>query len=843
MILALIFILSSFQTVEIDPEEGPLWPDGFEDLYSQALSAGEEGDFESAIVLYSNALAHIEHLDSPDALNMRALIYNNLADAYGSAGWINISIDTYIKAYTLWSEHFPDSYDYIITILNNMVFMMTDYGDIRAAKHYALQLSEYTDYALEHLITDPLRRLNARILTLFSQFKAATLSRDIPALELLLSDLQFLLDTQTREDLERWDAFLVSMYEMVGYMYRDIKQFDKALYYYDQMLGFPLSDFFTMKYHANTAVALHDTGRYNEALYHLDLSLQYFESNRFGTSYLTLNLLKASIYLNTGEPELSLERILYLYSDLLGRQVQVDDLVSLTYAELNGLNSARHISLLIRSADILQQIESSPDAAINLYRLATDMFNEYYLKKDFNPDLEEFQRRTENGLLALMAGREEDAVIDAVNRLENNKSLQFWNTFINKNGRYRDAGMETNSPEEAIDVRVIQHRLHQGEVIVRYYVSFNEVFALTLQPSGIRLHHLGDRTEISEQVVQLYTQLTSRSPEYAEVSSKLYQTLLDPLDIPEGASLSFIADDVLSYIPFELLLNEGRYLIDDHPVRYYYSLRFAGFNYTPVRHRRFIAAYAPDYSDTQYATIQNGIAEASFVASQFNGTLYAGEDARVANFHNQSNTYAIYHLAMHAEQDPYNYEQSALIFAGSERLPFYRIYDMHLPAEMVVLSACETGIGVLEPGEGLMGLSRALAYSGVKSSVYSLWQVPDRATAEVMISFYGYLKKGYPRDESLRLAKLDFRRENPLMAHPYFWAGFVLNGTNQPLKYRRSAQVLDLFYSLVTLSDVRHTSSVSTNRSGYSYRGALLWISVIFGAIIVIIFRKRMNKL
>src|SRR5690606_21917298 len=97
------------------------------------------------------------------------------------------------------------------------------------------------------------------------------------------------------------------------------------------------------------------------------------------------------------------------------------------------------------------------------------------------------------------------------------------------------------------------------------------------------------------------------------------------------------------------------------------------------------------------------------------------------------------------------------------------------------LSACNTGMGKLENGEGLMSLSRALTYAGVRSSVYSLWEVPDEETAEIMLSFYGHLKSGLSKAEALARAKHDFLANNPMKSHPFFWAGFVINGNTSPI--------------------------------------------------------------
>ena len=126
-------------------------------------------------------------------------------------------------------------------------------------------------------------------------------------------------------------------------------------------------------------------------------------------------------------------------------------------------------------------------------------------------------------------------------------------------------------------------------------------------------------------------------------------------------------------------------------------------------------------------------------------------------------------------------KKSSLVFSGGQKVYFDELYQLNFPSDLVVLSACNTGIGTMESGEGMMSLSRALTYSGVKSSVYSLWQVPDKETSEIMISFYENLKNGQPKDEALANAKKEFLANNPMKQHPFYWAGFVVNGDISPI--------------------------------------------------------------
>ncbi|HZX73696.1 MAG TPA: CHAT domain-containing protein, partial [Cyclobacteriaceae bacterium] len=105
------------------------------------------------------------------------------------------------------------------------------------------------------------------------------------------------------------------------------------------------------------------------------------------------------------------------------------------------------------------------------------------------------------------------------------------------------------------------------------------------------------------------------------------------------------------------------------------------------------------------------------------------------------------------------------------------IYNLDLNAEMVVLSACQTGLGKFSKGEGVIGLSRALIYAGAKNIIVSFWSVADESTAELMVDFYKNLlqKKDQNFREALQQAKVNMIKKGNYSA-PYYWAPFVMIG-------------------------------------------------------------------
>ena len=125
---------------------------------------------------------------------------------------------------------------------------------------------------------------------------------------------------------------------------------------------------------------------------------------------------------------------------------------------------------------------------------------------------------------------------------------------------------------------------------------------------------------------------------------------------------------------------------------------------------------------------------------------------------------------------------------------------MNFNGELAVLSACNTGTGKLEQGEGIMSLARGFIYSGIPSIVMTLWTVEDQPSAELITAFYQYLAKGMPKPVAMNNAKMDYLNQaGPLEAHPYFWAGYVNIGDISPLSINTRNPLLTYLWGLLII--------------------------------------------
>jgi CHAT domain-containing protein len=179
------------------------------------------------------------------------------------------------------------------------------------------------------------------------------------------------------------------------------------------------------------------------------------------------------------------------------------------------------------------------------------------------------------------------------------------------------------------------------------------------------------------------------------------------------------------------------------------------------------------------------------VRKLLSGKAWLADDASEARFKNSAQDCRTLLLAMHGISDNECPELSCLLFGDSRPdslinnniLYASELQIMRLQADLVVLSACHSGSGKLEQGEGVYSLARAFAAAQVPATVMSLWLLQENAAQPLVEAFFKHLQQGKTKDEALCQAKLDYlcNDDNYEMTHPFFWSGLVAAGDMRAL--------------------------------------------------------------
>ena len=479
------------------------------------------------------------------------------------------------------------------------------------------------------------------------------------------------------------------------------------------------------------------------------------------------------------------------------------------------------------------------EKATQRYVLASEIYNQLYLGQRYNESLFLNYNAINKGLLKVASVQPDDTSLlsEILNSIENNGSKLTWSKFVFNNQRqqlnipqnlinqeenikaqlnfYQKAliDLKQDSDEKKslwqnkifklkndldkvqdsikqqnqtyyqfnvqhFDIKTLQEDLKDNEGVVKYIFTEDKLYPFLITKSQIKILPQSDKTIVISALKTCLSTLKERTPNYQESFKRLSTLLLPQLNYGDYEKLTIIPDGAIHYLPFEaFLLEENMPLISyGSSLLLYQEQKKIKSSFEKVK----IGAFSASNLESK---LPKAFSELNAILNIFNGGAFL--NASKLNFMNQANNFNVLHLAMHSNIDEVHPEFSSLNFYGEEDnlLFISELYNETLKANMAVLSACDTGNGFYENGEGVISLSRAFNYAGVPSTVMSLWKVEDEATAKIMSYFYTHLKQGEFKDEALKNAKLDYLKhtDDDLLKHPYYWSGFVISGNTDAL--------------------------------------------------------------
>lgn len=376
-------------------------------------------------------------------------------------------------------------------------------------------------------------------------------------------------------------------------------------------------------------------------------------------------------------------------------------------------------------------------------------------------------------------------------------------------------------------VQSIQQKLlTPHDALIEYMLADNQLFIFMITNQNIHLQKISLSDNFSNKVKALRQSITNKNfTEFTRLSHWFYQKLVKDLPIPSKVRhLKIVPSGVLYHLPWEALITQQAnpkavdyskldYLLKKYTVSYDYSatLMLKKVAHLPVTRKAKLLAFSPDFK-AQLATanvnndkLRNSLApltgardEVKTLNKLYAGNLFLGQQATEQQFRTHLKNASVLHLATHAIVNDEQPAFSRLLFSLSNQdtlhdgyLHVYELYNLQLNAELVTLSACNTGFGKIQTGEGVISLGRAFAYAGSPNVLMSLWSVPDKSTSQIMIWFYKNLADGMPKDVALQKAKLAYiTQSDNITANPFYWSSFVLIGDPKPL----SLQPIIQFY-------------------------------------------------
>lgn len=492
-------------------------------------------------------------------------------------------------------------------------------------------------------------------------------------------------------------------------------------------------------------------------------------------------------------------------------------LVELYFEQYKSDTSVRYIK------EIYKTIEKAKARAFLDLLSESDVF----IKEKLTPELKQKERAISEHIAAKLrelASANQTIEMQEIIRKQLASLEEEYSSFLNKVRVEVPELSEIVSPEPYDLDQVQRDLLDSKTVLLEYFLGDERSYLIAISEKNFRLHELSPKNDIQDSI-KAYIKLLSDGPsglfKGEKASRRLYNELIEPIEDLFNKSvrnLIIIPDGILYYLPFESLIkprisvkSKGEMLIENYNISYMPSASSLLFLQTNGQGRSFnkdlLAMGNPEYKMSSigdehgttpaqvrfemynslgfdFSPLPHSEDEIQDISKYFEKSkcdIYLKDQANEHTFKSVAQkAYRIIHFACHGFVDEAMPLRSALVLSLMNNeiedgfLQAREIYNMRLGSEMVVLSACQTGRGRIESGEGILGLQRVFFFAGARSVVSTLWEIGDKPAAQFMEYFYDRLAQGYGKANSLRLAKIQMMKSR--YAHPFFWAGFILSG-------------------------------------------------------------------
>ena len=345
-------------------------------------------------------------------------------------------------------------------------------------------------------------------------------------------------------------------------------------------------------------------------------------------------------------------------------------------------------------------------------------------------------------------------------------------------------------------------------MILEYFLGDSSSCLWVISREEQKMFVLPGRQELADDIETLRFSLSQPEADNLSFFSKsaqhLYSLLLEPAEkfLKKGTNLVIIPDGELFYLPFEALLTKtpkrGKdkdpssfpYLVLKHPINYGHSstilMNMPSGLQADGGTRPSLLAFGDPAFPSKYPRLEHSATEVNSIATLFEPSavdVFTQKEASEQRIKAMPlDAYRYIHFATHGTVDEVVPDFSSLVLASDPDrnedglLQAWEIAELKMNADMVVLSACQTGLGKLVRGEGMVGLTQSLIYSGASSVIVSLWSVADHSTSDIMTSLYhNLIIEEMDKSVSLQKAKHSML-EDVNLSHPFYWAPFILIG-------------------------------------------------------------------
>lgn len=353
-----------------------------------------------------------------------------------------------------------------------------------------------------------------------------------------------------------------------------------------------------------------------------------------------------------------------------------------------------------------------------------------------------------------------------------------------------------NKYETNIAISRLQNKLISDETcFIEFFQGKDYIYTLAINNKESNVSRIALSEQIINEIELFHSSIARGDNDFKKLSYQLFQKLIAPHQALLKKQIVIAPDGALNVLPFDALctkevsqstrLKDYPFLIKSNNISLSYSAIFLHMvQQNKIKQNNGnLLAINPDYTaNADFESLDFSAQEINFLDEAFDARVLSSSFANKSQIDSIIENYSMIHFSSHAVADLKKGRNSYIALDNAKisiddscRLKAHEIRNYKLQAELVVLSACETGIGSFEKGEGVMSLGRSFIHAGAKGVLSSLWSVSDKSTALLTTEFYKLINTGLNKPEAISVSKRNLLKDANF-AHPYFWAGFYYTG-------------------------------------------------------------------
>ncbi|MBU2927902.1 CHAT domain-containing protein [Winogradskyella psychrotolerans] len=365
-----------------------------------------------------------------------------------------------------------------------------------------------------------------------------------------------------------------------------------------------------------------------------------------------------------------------------------------------------------------------------------------------------------------------------------------------------------SNDSKGFDIDRLQSKLKTDKAcLVSYFYGKNGLYQFMFSPNNMEFNRI-DLSVLDQQSISTYisyfenaSAINNTISQFRDDAFNLYE-LLKLNEIGNYQNIIIVADGLLNFISFESLLTQQTtasnyadmpFMVKKHCIAYHTSASFYNES-KPYKFRNSALGVFPVF-DNSNLKLTYSLDEAEQLDNEVKTAFLMYNEATKKDVLEQINTYSILHLSTHANSG--DFTTPANIGFIDSKLYLQDLYNLDLTNDLVVLSACETGVGMLQKGEGSMNLARGFKYAGISNLVVSLWKINDLSTSQLMSNFYSELYKtesAFSANQTSKLMYLNHPDISNIKKSPYYWSAFIYSGD---LTAEEPANVYNIFSYII----------------------------------------------